>query len=82
MKIQVLGSGCSTCQKLHQLVKDIVAENGGKDSVEYLTGDAGTTRIIELGIMSSPVLLVGDRVAMVGFIPDKNKIKAKIYGHI
>jgi hypothetical protein len=82
MTIQVLGSGCPTCQKLHKMVEEIVSEVGKNDVVEYLTGDEGTGKILELGIMSSPVLLVNDKVVMVGFIPDKNKVKEKIYGHI
>lgn len=82
MKIQVLGSGCETCKKLCELVKNIVDEMGRGDEVEYLTGDEGTQAILELGAMSSPLLVVDGKVAMVGFIPDKNKVKAKIYGHI
>jgi len=82
MKIQILGSGCATCKKLHEMVEVIVSENGGHDVVEYLTGDAGTNMIIELGVMGSPVLLADGKVVMVGFIPDKNKIKQKIYGHL
>jgi small redox-active disulfide protein 2 len=82
MNIQVLGSGCPTCEKLHQMVKEIVSEAGKNDSVEYLTGDKGTGRILELGLLSSPVLVADDRVVMVGFTPDKNEVKKKIYGHI
>ena len=82
MNIQILGSGCATCQKLHDMVMNIVKENGSHDTVEYLSGDVGTSKIIELGIMSSPVLLVDDQVVMVGFIPDQAKVKGKIYGHI
>lgn len=82
MKIQVIGSGCPTCNKLHELVRGIVEEVGQNDSVEYIAGDEGVKAIIELGAMSSPLLVVDGKVAMMGFIPDKNKIKAKIYGHI
>jgi small redox-active disulfide protein 2 len=82
MNIQILGSGCTTCKRLHEMVESIVKENGGLDAVEYLTGDAGTDKIIELGVIGSPVLLLDGKVAMIGFVPDKNKIKAKIYGHI
>lgn len=82
MKIQVLGSGCPTCQRLYELVRSIVEEMGGGDEVEYLTGDEGTQAIIELGAMSSPLLVVDGKIVMTGFIPDKNKVKAKIYGHI
>jgi hypothetical protein len=64
------------------MVEEIVIEVGKNDKLEYVTGDKGTGKILELGLMSSPVLLVDGRVAMVGFIPDKNKIREKIYGHI
>lgn len=46
--------------------------------VEYITGSEGMKKIIELGVMSSPVLAVNDQVAMVGFTPDIEKIKEKI----
>jgi len=82
MNIQVLGSGCPTCQKLHKMVEEIVSEAGKKDTIEYVTGDKGTDKILELGVMNSPVLVVDGKVAMVGFIPDKNIVKKKIYGHI
>ena len=78
MKIQVLGSGCPTCKKLNDITIQAVKELGLTDSVEYLTGDKGTSKIIELGIMSSPVLTVNDKPVMVGFTPDIEKIKSLI----
>ena len=75
MKIQVLGSGCPTCKKLNDITVQAVKELGLTDDVEYLTGDAGTSKIIELGIMSSPVLTIDDKPVMVGFTPDIEKIK-------
>jgi hypothetical protein len=82
MTIQVLGSGCPTCQKLHAMVGEIVQEEGKNDVVEYFSGEKGTGKIVELGIMRSPVLLVDEKVVMVGFIPDKSKVREKIYGHV
>jgi small redox-active disulfide protein 2 len=78
MKIQVLGSGCPTCKKLNDMTVQAVKELGLKDNVEYLTGDVGTSKIIEMGIMSSPVLVVNDKPVMVGFTPDIEKIKSLI----
>ena len=75
MKIQVLGSGCPTCKKLNEMTIQAVKELGLTDKVEYLTGEAGTSKIIELGIMSSPVLMVNDKPVMVGFTPDIEKVK-------
>lgn len=82
MHIQVIGSGCPTCHKLNELVKSIVQEVGSGDTVEYIVGDKGTNTIIELGAMSSPLLTVDGKIVMVGFVPDRNKIRTKIYGHI
>lgn len=78
MKIQVLGSGCPTCKKLHEVVTKIVKEESLDAEVEYLTGAYGMQKIIEMNQMSSPVLVVNEKVVMVGFSPDTNKIKAAI----
>lgn len=75
MKIQVLGSGCPTCQKLYEVTKRAAEEMKLSCSVEYVSGDGGIKRIIELGSMSSPVLAINNRVAMTGFTSDINKIK-------
>ena len=78
MKIQVLGSGCPTCHKLHELVTKAVKELGLKDEVEYLYGSEGIQKIIEMGVMSSPVLAVDGKPVLTGFIDDVKKIKSLI----
>ncbi len=78
MKIYVYGSGCSTCKKLHELTKKAVAEMKSEDTVEYITGNKGMQKIIELGAMTSPVLAVEEKIAMLGFSPDIAKIKNAI----
>jgi len=75
MKIQVLGSGCSTCKNLFELTKKAVEELSLKTEVDYLTGTEGTNKIVEMGIMSSPVLTVNNKPVMVGFTPDIEHIK-------
>jgi small redox-active disulfide protein 2 len=78
MKIQVLGSGCSTCKKLFELTKKAVDEMGLEDKPEYLTGAEGMQKIVDLGVMQSPVLTVNGQVAMTGFVADIKKIKEHI----
>lgn len=78
MKIQVLGSGCTTCKNLYEITKKAVGEMKLDTEVEYLTGNEGIQKIIELGAVSSPVLSVNGHIAMTGFIPDTEKIKEKI----
>ena len=78
MKIQVLGSGCATCNNLYELTKKAVGDMKLDGKVEYITGNEGIQKIVELGAVSSPVLAVNDRIAMTGFVPDIGKIKEKI----
>ncbi len=78
MKIQVLGSGCPTCHKLYEQTQQAVKELELTDSVEYLTGNEGIQKIIELGSMSSPVLALDDEIVMVGYTPDIEKLKSLI----
>jgi small redox-active disulfide protein 2 len=78
MKIQVLGSGCPTCKNLYELTKKAVEELGLNTQVEYLTGEEGIEKIIEMGVMQSPVLVVDGKPVMVGFTPDIEEIKKLI----
>lgn len=75
MNIQVLGSGCPTCKKLFEITKQAAKELDLKDEVEYITD---VSKIIEMGIMSSPVLAVNSKPVMIGFTPNIEKIKAAI----
>jgi len=78
MKIQVLGSGCPTCKKLFEITKKAVEELKLTDKVEYLSGAEGIQKIIQLGSMNSPVLIIDDGIVMTGFTPDIEKIKNKV----
>lgn len=78
MKIQVLGSGCPTCKKLHEIVLKAISEMKLDAKVDYVTGQDGMQKMIELGAMSSPVLTVNGKIAMTGFTPDVEMIKTKI----
>jgi small redox-active disulfide protein 2 len=72
MKIQVLGSGCPTCKKLFELTKKAVEELELKTEVEYITD---IQKIVEMGVMSSPVLAINGKPILIGFVPDIEKIK-------
>lgn len=63
MKIQVLGSGCCTCKNLYELTKTAVAELGIDAEVEYFDD---LTKVIELGVMESPVITIDGKIAMLG----------------
>jgi len=75
MKIQVLGSGCPTCKKLFELAQKAVEELNLKTEVEYITD---IQKIIEMGLMSSPVLAINGKPILTGFVPNIEKIKEAI----
>ena len=72
MKIQVLGSGCSTCKSLYELTQKAVSQLGLDEEVEYSTD---VSKIIEMGLMTSPVLAIDGKAVMVGFTPDVEVVK-------
>ena len=63
MKIQVIGSGCPTCKNLYELTQTAVKELGIDAEVEYSTD---ITKIIELGVMESPVMTINGKIALLG----------------
>ena len=77
MKIQVLGSGCPTCKKLFEQTKEAVSELKLEAEVEYSTD---ISKIIELGIMSSPVLVIDGKPVMIGAPGNTDKIKSLLLG--
>jgi len=77
MKIKVLGSGCATCKKLYEISKQAVKELGWSDEVEYVTD---INQIINLGLMTSPVLMADDQVLLAGKLNDVAGIKKLLEG--
>ena len=75
MQIQVLGSGCTNCKRLYEMTSAIVADLKLDAKVEYITD---VSKIIEMGLMTSPVLAIDGKPVMTGFTPDKEKVQAKI----
>ena len=79
MKIQVLGSGCPSCKKLFELTKKAIEELKLKTEVEYITD---IQKIVEMGVMSSPVLAIDGKPVLAGSLPDIEKIKNSIKENI
>ncbi len=79
IEIQVLGSGCPTCEKLFEITREVVKEMGLDVEIDYITD---VRKIIELGLSSSPVLVVNNEPVFVGFTSDKDKIKSFISSNL
>ena len=72
LTVKVYGSGCKSCQTLHQNVIDALAEMNIAANVEYITD---LQKVMETGIMSMPVLSVNEKVVSSGKILGIAEIK-------
>jgi len=71
MKIRIIGSGCPTCHKLHEMVLSLKKEGKIKADIEY---SKDINELIELGVMGSPALLVNGKVADIGMPENEKKL--------
>ena len=78
MKIQVLGSGCPTCKTLFERTQQAADELKLDTKVEYITE---IDKIVEMGVMSSPVLAVDGQPVIAGRLPNPEEIKEALSKH-
>ena len=64
MDVKILGSGCAACQSMYNDVNRIIARNNWQNiDVEYVQD---IQRIVAYGVMSTPVLVINEKIVMVG----------------
>lgn len=73
MKIKILGTGCSNCQKLEANTKQALEELKMKADIEKVTE---IQDIMSYGVMGTPALVIDEKVEVSGRIPDVEEIKA------
>ena len=79
MRIQVLGSGCPTCKKLHKNTTEAVNNLQIEAEVEYISD---IQKIIEMGVMSSPVLAINGKSIVSGRVPSAREVEKIISQHV
>ena len=77
-KIQILGTGCTKCQKLTENAKTAAEELGIECQIEKVT-DLG--EITKFGVMMTPALAVDGQVKSAGKLLDPEAIKPLIKGN-
>ena len=68
-RIKVLGTGCSKCEQLERLTKEILQDLDKDEVLLHLTDLA---EIISYGVMSTPALVVDEKVLFAGRVPLDN----------
>lgn len=72
MEIKILGTGCPKCKSLEKMTKDVVEKEGFNANV---TKVEDIMAIMNYGVMSTPALVVNEKVEIKGRIPSYEEIK-------
>jgi small redox-active disulfide protein 2 len=72
MTIKILGSGCCNCSKLLENVKQALSESGKDAEINKVTA---IEEIIKYGVMSTPALVVDEKVVSAGKVLKPKDIK-------
>jgi len=72
MKIEVLGMGCTNCEKLYRHVLEAVKSSGKKIEVVKVED---IQKIMAYGVLSAPALVIDGKVKAAGKVPKVEQIK-------
>lgn len=77
MNIKILGPGCAKCHALEKAVKETVQEMELDATVEYVKE---ITKIMEYPILTTPGLVINEKVVSSGKALSKDEVKKLITG--
>ena len=72
MEIKILGTGCSKCKTLEEITRKVVKENGINATI---TKVENIVEIMKFNIMTTPAMVVNEKVVSKGRIPSVDEIK-------
>lgn len=75
MEIKVLGPGCSRCENLDKEVRNALAELNVAADLQKVKD---IQQIMAYKIMSTPALVINDKVKVAGRVPRREEIKKYI----
>jgi len=72
MVIKILGSGCPKCKTLEKMTREVVEQNGIEATIVKVED---IMEIMKYGIMTTPAIVVDEKVTIKGRIPTAEEIK-------
>jgi len=72
MEIKILGPGCPKCKILEKLTREVVAQSGIEATV---TKVEDIVAIMNYGVMTTPALVVNEKVVLKGRVPSAEELK-------
>lgn len=71
--VKILGTGCANCKATVKLVELIAQQKGAAIQLEKVEGIAD---IMAYGVMSTPAVVIDDKVMHAGGIPDRKIVES------
>ena len=72
MEIKILGPGCPNCKTLDRITREVVEKNGINATI---TKVEDIMEIMKYGVMSTPALVIDEKVVVKGRVPSSDEIK-------
>ena len=77
MKIKVLGTGCASCQTTMDLIDQVAKEMGADIALEKVED---LQLIMQYGVMTTPGVVIDEKVVHAGGIPERAVIEGWLKG--
>jgi small redox-active disulfide protein 2 len=78
MEIKILGTGCPKCKTLEKIAREVVEKEQIQANV---TKVEDIMAIMNYGVMSTPALVVNEKVEIKGRIPSYEEVKKVLKKH-
>jgi small redox-active disulfide protein 2 len=72
-KIKILGTGCSKCQSMTGIVKNVILENNIDATIEKVQD---IEEIMKFNVMTTPALVIDEVITIRGRVPSKDEVLA------
>ncbi len=72
INLKILGTGCTKCNTLGSVVKEVIKENNFDADIQKVED---IVQIMNYHVMSTPALVVNEKVVFSGRVPSKAEIK-------
>lgn len=70
-KIIIMGEGCDKCDRIFDLVNEVVSANAIEASVEK---ENNLITFLQFGVTSPPAIVINDKIVCQGNVPNKKQI--------
>ena len=71
--IKILGTGCAKCKQTEAVVRETLGEMGVDANIEKVED---IEKIMKYDIMSTPALVIDEKIVMAGKVPSKEEVRA------